>query len=371
MLIGSLACAAIRGPAPQVTVPEITDLFFIQVVDANGVPVPGARVQITPIWGRPQGETDLKTDYRGVVAVPWRPRVSDRFAGLRTEDVQKFYLSQFAYRVTSGGYLPVGGTATLRDVFNWFANPALKVMNRNPVNKRRVIIVKIHGAAGYLGPLAQGRAVSSRLIEFLKAYAPRLEAYGLYFDTPAFRLLNRDGRGVFVIRLRRIRDARAIGIRLFPDGVSTGRMRANFGLDGEFLGNLLFEAADPLIVRLAKMLASPAIGTYGVRVAAHVYDPDKPYTAARPVSLGFFITAADLARRPASGNQAELIKLYRYYWDGWPIMTSRVAVPGSDPVVKYPWWGRGPEVAPKKKKPSAPAHSQDLGGGRPRPAPGR
>ncbi|MBU0516378.1 MAG: hypothetical protein KJ621_16600, partial [Proteobacteria bacterium] len=351
--------------------PTINDLFFVQVVDGDGVPVPGASVKITPIWGRPQGATDLKSDYRGVVAVPWQPQVSDRFVGLRTEDVQKYYLSQFAYRVTAGGYLPAGGTATLRDVFNWFAEPKLKVMNRTPVNKTRVVIVKLYGAAGYLGPLAQGRVVSARLIDFLKAYAPRLEAYGLYFDVPALRLLYRGGRGVFVIRLRRIRDVRTMRIRLFADGVSTGGMRPNFGLDGEFLGNLLFQAADPLIARLAEMLESPAIGTYGVRVAAHVYDPEKPYTAARPVSLGFFITAADLARRRrVGGDKAGLIKLYRYYWDGWPIMNSRVAVPGADPVVKHPWWGRGPEPTPKKKKTGAPIHGQDLGDGRPKPGPG-
>jgi hypothetical protein len=349
-LVLAMVCPAVAEDRPQP--PVITDRFLLQVVDMDGRPVPGATVTITPIWGRPVGPLQMKTDYRGVAGLGWQPRVSDRFVGLRTDDVQKYYLSQFSYRVRARGFLPAGGTATLRDVYNYFAEPKLKSMNRQPTDKTRIVIVKIHRAADYLGPLAQGRVVSRRLLDFIMAYAPRLATYGLYFDVPAFSLLSRGGRGVLVIRLRRIAGVRSLRVRLFAEGVSTGRMRSNFGLDGEFLGNLLFEAADPLITRLAGLLQSRRIGFYGVRVAVHVYDPDMPFTAGRPVSLGFFITAADLARRTSADlDRAAVIKLYRYFWDGLPIMTARVAVPGADPVVKHSWWGRGPEPPRKKKKP--------------------
>ncbi len=353
-LVLAVVCPAAAAKPPRP--PEITDRFLIQVVDANGLPVPGATVTVTPIWGRAEAPFDSRTDSQGMVDISWRPRISDRFVGLRTADVQKFYLSQFSYRVKATGFLPTGGTATLRDVYNYFATPQLKIMNRLPVNKTRNVIVKIFRAADYLGPLTRGKIVSRRLIRFLKAYAPRLATYGLYFDVPAFRLISRGDRGVLVIRMRRLDGVRSMRVRLFAPGVSTGRMRSNFGLDGEFLGNLLFQAADPLITRLAGLLKSPHIGVYGARVAIRVYDPDRPFTAARPISLGFFITAANLARRnEMSPDRAGVIKLYSYYWDQLPILTARVIVPGSDPVVTRSWWGRGPGVPLKKKK--APAES--------------
>jgi hypothetical protein len=352
-LILAVVCPAVA--AKPAATPEITDRFLIQVVDGNGLPVPGATVTITPIWGRAEGPLTSRSDSQGMVDVEWRPRVSDRFVGLKTDDIQKFYLSQFSYRVQAAGFLPAGGTATLRDVYNYFHRPVLRIMNRLPVNKTLNVIVTIHRAAEYLGPLTQGKIVSQRLIQFLEAYAPRLSTYGLYFNVPAFRLISRGGAGVLVIRVRRLAGVRSLRVRLFPAGVSTGRMRPNFGLDGEVLGNLLFLAADPLITRLAGLLDSPQIGVYGVRVAIHVYDPDRPFTAARPVSLGFFITAANLARRrDTSPNRAGIIKLYSYYWDQLPILTARVIVPGSDPVVRHSWWGRGPEVPKVKKKAATP-----------------
>ena len=326
----------VKAPSP----PRIVDVFRIVAVDWAGNAISGARVRMTPIWGTPEGGGNGTTDHWGSIEFRWRPQVADRLVGLRTADQVKYYSSQATYRVDKQGYLPRAGTATLLDVYHYFANPRLRSMNRRPASKFREIVVRLYRPRQYLGRLAKGRILRARLLRFLSDFTPRLLAYGLEFDRPAFDLVNRDGRGVFVVRLVKVHDVRSARMKVADPAGGAGAKRWAFGVDGAFVGGLLLTAVDPILLHLFRRLDSSSVKAYSARVALRVYDPDRPGRAAKPVRLSFLINRRDLEVRSRGGfDQRAVVKAYRYYWDDLAVDPSQVAAPDWDPVVRDSWWG--------------------------------
>lgn len=191
-LLLALALAACAAPPPSLPEPPppMVQSLGLRLLDQNDRPVPGARVSITPLLGRPQEPGPYVSDARGLVELPWLTHNQNQREGAQSQDQVYALQSRLDYQVEAEGYLPARGRLEAEGHHRQLARPELRGIDTPAKLGRRMQTVVLHKLGDLLGPGLKERPgddpLARRCLEFHEKNRMVAQSLNTEFAWPSF-----------------------------------------------------------------------------------------------------------------------------------------------------------------------------------------
>lgn len=187
----ALCLAGCAGPAPApAPPPQRQQRVELLVLDGHDNPLAGAQVTLTALAGAPARPGPYRTGPDGVLALVWRPGVTDETAGKQIKDRVYTFRTEFGYEVKKPRYFPARGEVKAEDVGRTVLTPELKALSRvAPLRPLKQVVVLRRFSAVFGGDLAKaGRRdpLAAKLLAFYEQMEPVAAHLGAKFAWPAF-----------------------------------------------------------------------------------------------------------------------------------------------------------------------------------------
>ena len=184
------ACAS-TPPARKLAPPADQKIRF-RVLDSLDRPLAGAKISMTPVYGRPRAPGPFVTDLSGQATVLWVPQTIDDTKGTHIQDQVVTFLTQADYKVEAAGYMPANGVISGRDASRQVVSEKLKSLDRQADLRPLARVVVLRGKRDLLGGDLAKRPLEDSLVKRCFAFHQDMQPVALQlgadFAWPAFVL---------------------------------------------------------------------------------------------------------------------------------------------------------------------------------------
>lgn len=167
-----------------------TQQVVIRVLDADGMPLEGARVMVTPIRGQAERSGPYQTDIDGEVTLLWRPEIARGNPAAHSGDVVVTYATRLRFLVSAKGYLQTGGEVNEVNLDRKVADEAQLKISRQARLLPVVQDVQLRSVDTIMPPeilgLAQEDPLRAGLRRFFFKYQRVAQLMGSELAAPAF-----------------------------------------------------------------------------------------------------------------------------------------------------------------------------------------
>lgn len=102
--------------------------FFFRVMDSHDRAVPGARLELKPLAGHPEGGPVFTADPAGIIRLQWHPQGREALPGASDQVIR--WRCAFEWRVSAPGFLSAVGTVDQETTTRTMSDPLLASLNQ-------------------------------------------------------------------------------------------------------------------------------------------------------------------------------------------------------------------------------------------------